>query len=208
MNSDFGCVLPLHQENLRFVKSAPALAQLKNSLLYAFISETLFGKAVACPLFCHLICTFTFQINLWQVAFLIPLKCFDSVYRPFTIQWIFSSGKLLITYLISCDRCQHWKQLFPKHPASLPAVPLSIPFLFRSIYGNWSGNFLQEIFLPVTALVFVFNYRYAASGELSSTNCSVSALRQPTSSTQLYLLMYFKIVMCVSNLMSHGELAG
>lgn len=64
------------------------------------------------------------------------------------------------------------------------------------------------IFLLITALVFVFHYRYAASGELSSTNYSVSALRQLTSSTQLYLLMYFKIVMCISNLMSHGEHAG
>lgn len=42
----------------------------------------------------------------------------------------------------------------------------------------------------------MFHYRYAASGELSSTNYSISALRQPTSSTQIYLLMYLKLVMC------------
>lgn len=69
MNSDFGCALPLHQENLRFVKSAPALAQLKNSLLYAFISETLFGKAVTCPLFCHLIAHSCFKLICDKLLF-------------------------------------------------------------------------------------------------------------------------------------------
>lgn len=127
-----------------YLKSALALAKFKIFLYVHLLVKLSLKRLLSFVVPSH--CTFRFQTNLWQVSFVIPLKCFASVYRPCTIHRVFSSAKLLITSLISCDHCQHLKPHFPKHTASLPAVPQSLSFYLGVAMATEVATFCKWFF--------------------------------------------------------------
>lgn len=146
---------------------------------------------------------------LWQLPSLTLLKCFDSVYRPVTIRWIFSSTKLLITYLIPCASQPALKTAFTKIYCIITSNATVLPFFFPSevAMATAVGSFCR-LFFQVAALVHVSHYRYTASGKLSSTDVlsvSWASPRLPPCPIHWCIL---KNVMYVSNVTREGELAG